>query len=127
MIEATALLPTLKQIFYQVKAHFQQWPDTGEEWRMPPQGYDGSQLLKDDCDGFCLACRSLLRQFEIPSRLVYCKVEGADHLVVEAQGWILDNLQTTVVANTLLTAQQYRWLRISGYHPGDPWREITGY
>lgn len=127
MAEETYLLETLKQVFHSVKSHFQQRPDQGEEWLMPPVNYDGRQLLRDDCDGFCLACRSLLRRLDIPSRLVYCQVAGADHLVVEANGWILDNLQRTVVPNTLLTAQQYRWMRISGFHPGDPWHEITGY
>lgn len=127
MQQDNLLIDTLNQVFHNVKNNFQQWPDKGEEWRMPPIGYDGRQLLRDDCDGFCLACRSLLRRLDIPSRLVYCKVAGADHLVVEAQGWILDNLQRSVVPNTLLTTQQYRWLRISGYEPGDPWREVTGY
>jgi hypothetical protein len=42
---------------------------------------------------------------------------------VEVDGWILDNRQRTVVANTLLS--HYRWLRISGYAAGDPWREIV--
>ena len=120
------LLPLLNDIFHQVKDHFLPWPDRGEEWRMPPPGYDGSQPLRDDCDGFCLACRSLLRRQRIRSRLVYCKVEGRDHLVVEVEGWIMDNLQDTVVANTLLSARDYRWLRISGFTPGEPWREITG-
>lgn len=120
------LLATLNGIFHQVKTHFQNQPDRGERWDMPPAGYDGNQPLRDDCDGFCLACRTLLRRCDIPSRLVYCKVDGTGHLVVEVNGWILDNLQQTVVANTLLSAQRYRWLRISGFNQGDPWREIRG-
>ncbi len=121
------LLDDLKHVFHRVKAHFRVSPDEGEHWRMPPPRYDGAQWLSDDCDGFCLACRSLLRQRAIPSRLVYCQVEQLDHLVVEVDGWILDNLQPTVVPNTLLTAQNYRWVRISGYEAGQPWREITGF
>lgn len=120
------LLAVLKQVFYRVKTNFRNWPDKGEHWQMPPQDYDGSQSLRDDCDGFCLACRTLLRQLQIPNRLVYCKVAGTGHLVVEVNGWILDSLQRTVVANTLLTTQQYQWLRISGFNRGDPWREING-
>lgn len=120
------LLADLNDVFHRVKATFRNRPDQGELWSMPPPGYDGSQVLRDDCDGFCLACRSLLRQRHIPSRLVYCTVEGSGHLVVEVNGWILDNLQKTVVANSLLTAQHYRWLRISGFNQGDPWREIKG-
>lgn len=120
------LLALLNGIFHRVKSNFLNQPDRGERWDMPPPGYNGKQLLRDDCDGFCLACRSLLRQLEIPSRLVYCSVDGTGHLVVEVNGWIMDNLQQTVVANTLLSAQRYRWLRISGFNQGDPWREIRG-
>ena len=97
--------------------------DRGESWDMPPPDYDGSSMLRDDCDGFCLACRKLLRRQGVPSRLVYCEIERRGHLVVEVDGWILDNLQRTVVPNTYL--RDYRWLRISGYEPGDPWREIV--
>lgn len=117
-------LQHLKSVYFQVKKHFREKPDRGEHWQMPPGNYNGSQIISDDCDGFCLACRALLRRRQIPSRLVYCEIEGTGHLVVEAQGWILDNRQRTVVANTLLSALNYRWLMISGFNPGDPWREI---
>lgn len=116
-------LPQLKAIFHQVKSRFLQRADEQEHWQMPPPDYDGSQPIRDDCDGFCLACRVLLRKQQIPNRLVYCEIDGKGHLVVEVDGWILDNLQRTVVANTLLS--HYRWLRISGYDPGDPWREVV--
>lgn len=119
------LLAELQAVFFQVRHHFRQQADRGEHWQMPPPHYDGTQILRDDCDGFCLAARTLLRARGIASRLVYCKVDGSGHLVVEVEGWILDSLQSTVVANTLLSAQRYRWLRISGYEPGDPWRQIV--
>lgn len=124
--DQTQLLALLNSVFHRVKSNFRNRPDRGERWDMPPRDYTGDQLLQDDCDGFCLACRSLLRRLEIPSRLVYCTVDGTGHLVVEVNGWIMDNLQQTVVANTLLSAQRYRWLRISGFNQGDPWREIRG-
>lgn len=112
----------LLAVHYQVLRNFRHWSDRGESWDMPPEGYDGSQMLTDDCDGFCLAVRMLLRKAKIPSRLVYCRVQDRGHLVVEVEGWILDNLQDTVVPNTAL--YEYQWLRISGFEPGDPWREI---
>lgn len=114
----------LQAIHSTVRRHFVQTDDRGERWDMPPPGYNGEQTLRDDCDGFCLACRTLLRQAGIDSRLVYCEIDDGGHLVVEVQGWILDLRQVTVVPNTLL--KDYRWRRISGYHPGDPWREIVG-
>lgn len=116
-------LPLLKVIFHTVKKHFIEHPDRAEHWQMPPENYDGKQTLKDDCDGFCLACRVLLRKRQIPNRLVYCEIDGSGHLVVEVNGWIFDNKQKTVVANRLLS--DYRWLRISGYGAGDTWREIV--
>lgn len=117
-----ALMTELQSVFHQVKKNFRATTEKQEQWRMPPGDYDGSQTLRDDCDGFCLACRVLLRQRQIPNRLVYCEVNGGGHLVVEVEGWILDNRQRRVVANTLLN--KYRWLRISGYQASDPWREI---
>ena len=120
----------LARTFNLVKNNFVFTEDYGlESWKMPPAEYNGRQLIRDDCDGFCLACRSLLRKANIPSRLVYCKVkEGSKtygHLVVEAQGWILDNLQPFVLPNTSIYLLDYHWLRISGYEPGDEWYEVV--
>jgi len=118
----------LDSIYRLVKKNFIYREDLGlEDWQMPPSEYNGKQLLVDDCDGFCLACRSLLRKENIPSRLVYCEIEQRNrwfgHLVVEVDGWILDLMQPQVVPNSSLYG--YRWHRISGYQPGDPWREIV--
>ena len=115
----------LDAIHRQVSKRFKFWRDRGEQWTMPPEDYDGSQTITDDCDGFCLACRVLLRKAGIPSRLVYCEHSRGGHLVVEVQGWILDNRENSVRANTSFT--DYRFLRISGYEPGDPWRLIEGF
>ena len=120
----TDLEAKLNSIHFTVSRRFIERHDNGEHWQMPPKNYDGSQLLRDDCDGFCLACRTLLRKIGIASRLVYCTVKSGGHLVVEVQGWILDNRQDHVVANTAL--KQYHWRRISGYEAGEPWREIVG-
>lgn len=120
-----SLRARINRVFHRVKNHFIEKSDRTEHWQMPPPGYTGEQWLRDDCDGFCLACRALLRQQGIPSRLVYCEINaGSGHLVVEVQGWILDNRQRTVVPNKLL--DNYRWRRISGFEAGDPWREIIG-
>ena len=113
----------LNEVFFQVKKHFREQEDKSEHWQMPPPDYYGDQRLRDDCDGFCLACRVLLRKLCIANRLVYCVVEGEGHLVIEVDGWILDIRQRAVVANTFL--KSYRWKRISGYQPRDPWKEIV--
>lgn len=125
---SSALEEKLSLVFRKVKRNFVFKEDAGlEQWDMPPARYDGRQLIRDDCDGFCLACRTLLRREHIPSRLVYCEVRQRNrlygHLVVEVQGWILDNRQDRVVPNTRL--HDYRWRFISGYEPGEAWREIV--
>ena len=125
---AAELKTSLVKIFRVVKNNFTFIEDRGlENWQMPPEGYNGMQRITDDCDGFCLACRSLLRDANIRNRLVYCEIKERGrtfgHLVVEVEGWILDNRQDTVVCNTHLYA--YTWLRISGYEPMDRWHAIT--
>lgn len=117
----------LVKTFRRVKNHFVFIEDLGvDNWKMPPDDYNGTQMLRDDCDGFCLACRSLLRSDNIPNRLVYCEImqrgRRFGHLVVEVEGWILDNRESTVVPNTLL--DDYTWLRISGYGAKQSWYEI---
>ena len=118
----------LLRIFRLVKNNFVFVKDRGREnWEMPPADYNGKQLIKDDCDGFCLACRSMLRDANIANRLVYCELEERGrtygHLVVEVEGWILDNRRNNVVPNSCI--YDYRWLRISGYEAGDNWRKIV--
>lgn len=119
------LVDTLEDIHRKVRDNFIEITEADEEWTMPPEDYDGSQTLTDDCDGFCLACRTLLRKADIPSRLVYCEIGKSGHLVVEVNGWILDNRQRVVMPNTLL--KDYVWLAISGYQAGDPWCRIVNY
>ena len=119
-----SLKTTLDTIHKSALRIFRHKDDQGEEWTMPPDDFDGSQPITDDCDGFCLAVRKLLRDHGIASRLVYCEIEQAGHLVVEVKGWILDNRQPVVISNTVLRAMQYQFKRISGFSPGDPWREI---
>lgn len=118
----------LTKIHNRVRRNFVFKRDVGlEEWTMPPENYNGLQTIRDDCDGFCLACRSLLRAEHIHSRLVYCEVTERGrrfgHLVVEVEGWILCNRQLQVIPNSEL--YDYRWLRISGFEPGDPWHAIV--
>ena len=76
----------------------------------------------DDCDGFTVMCRYALKRLGIRSRLVLCRVEnGGYHAVCEADGSVLDNRQVTVCSTQDLEIVGYRWDRMSGYEPGDPW------
>ncbi len=93
----------------------------------PNEAYDDIQTIREDCDGFCLAIRHLLRKLTIANRLVYCEIGGIGHLVVEVEGWILDNRHDFVLADTVLKALGYKFLRISGFKPSEPWRLLNEY
>ena len=78
--------------------------------------------FKDDCDGYALACRHQYRKVSIPNRLVFCQTEtGEYHLVLEVEGWILDNRRRWVIDRGHC---EYKWISISGYEKGDPWHEV---
>lgn len=94
------------------------WMDTAELQEALKRG-----RLVGDCDDFALACRHLLWKEGIPNRLVLCEVPGqGGHLVVEVEGYILDNNYNRVMRRQDLN---YKWIKISGYNVGDPWQEIT--
>lgn len=82
----------------------------------------GRGEFKDDCDSFALAARYQCRKVGIPSRLVFCRTErGGGHLVLEVDGYILDNRTPWVLPRD---AVAYEWISISGYNKGDPWHQI---
>lgn len=92
-----------------------------ERWSMP----EDVDRVVGDCEDFALACRSLLVEESLPSRLVYCKTElGEGHLVVECEGWVLDNRMKKVVTQQYLTKKGYKFLAISGYNSGDKWYKL---
>lgn len=80
------------------------------------------RTFKDDCDGYALACRYQCRKVAISNRLVFCQTEThAYHLVLEVEGWILDNRYKHVIARDDVP---YNWISMSGFERGDPWHEI---
>ena len=97
-----------------------------EKWIMPDDVYNGSQKITGDCDDFSLACRKLMREAGIRTRLVYCTDEtGEGHLVLEASGYILDNRQSKLVSNKTLIKRGYQFIAISGYESGDKWFKLA--
>ena len=90
-----------------------------EKWTIPTD----VDNLTSDCEEHAIACRMILKDLGIDSRLVYCKDEtGAGHLVLEVEGWILDNRQTRVVPRDKLERKGYEFISISGFNSGDDWR-----
>jgi len=123
------LTPALRDVHELVPNNFKYKTDKSqynklEHWVEPDPSYNGTTPLVGDCEDFALACRKLLRDRGIESVLIYCRDEtGAGHLVLESNGFVLDNRQRSVVSVTWLLGR-YTFLAVSGKNPGDPWREV---
>lgn len=93
-----------------------------EHWQFPTDITD----IKDDCDGFAIACRIKLREQGLDTRLVVCKCENDEmHLVCATGNYILDNRQAFVKTKRDLERIGYRFLFVSGLEPGDPWHKLN--
>lgn len=92
-----------------------------EDWRFPVD----VDNVTDDCDGFAIACRLLVREAGLDSRLVVCECEtGEMHLVCAVGNYILDNRHTKVKTKESLERLGYTFLYVSGLQPGDSWRKL---
>lgn len=92
-----------------------------EDWRFPT---DVDRVV-DDCDGFAIACRLLVREAGLDSRLVLCYTEtGEGHLVCAVGNYILDNRYRAIMTKEQLTQQGYIFKYVSGLNPGDAWKEL---
>jgi predicted transglutaminase-like cysteine proteinase len=116
----TTLTGTLRRVQrgFEYKTDIRQY-GVIEKWTIPTD----VDNLTSDCEEHAIACRMILKDLGIDSRLVYCKDEtGAGHLVLEVEGWILDNRQTRVVSRDKLERKGYEFISISGFNSGDDWR-----
>ena len=78
--------------------------------------------LEGDCEDHALWIRQELKKLSIDSDLVLCRTEtGGGHLVVHANGWILDNRYTWVMDRAEL---DYTWIKLG--RPDGTWLEIEG-
>jgi len=92
-----------------------------EDWRFP----DNVDRVTDDCDGFAIACRVLLREEGLDTRLVVCYTETNEgHLVCATGNLILDNRQRKVTTKEALEKSGYNFKFVSGLDPGDEWKEL---
>lgn len=125
-----AELVVVKGVFNTVLGMFDYQTDEtiwGKEEHWEDPAYIASQIttgkIAGDCDNFALACRFLLYKYEIHNRIAFCMTETNEgHLVCEAGGFVLDNRQTEVIPWDKLP---YKWIKISGYKVGEPWKNIT--
>ena len=97
-----------------------------EKWSIPPE-FRERMVFKGDCDDFAMMCRQLVRKAGINnSRLLACNTEDDEgHLVLEVEGYILDNRSRKLETKDTLTKKGYKWLGISGYNPGDTWTGVN--
>jgi predicted transglutaminase-like cysteine proteinase len=97
-----------------------------EKWSVPPEFLD-RMIFKGDCDDFAMMCRKLCREAGIDnSRLLFCHTEdGEGHLVLEVEGYVLDNRSRKLETKDTLSDNDYKWIAISGYNPGDQWTGVN--
>lgn len=126
-VKASDLQPILDDVLHKFdytsdieeRGVFEHWVDLDELAGLDDMGRGE---FDDDCDGCALACRFRCRELGYESRLVFCRTEtGEGHLVLEVDGWILDNRSKWVRKRDDVP---YDWISISGYEKGDPWHLI---
>ena len=122
------LLDTLKDVLEAAHQRFFYVQDKdlwgrADHWETDEQIPDTGQLV-GDCDCFAIACRKALKAKGMQSRLIFCGVNNpaGDHLILECQGYLLDNRKLHV---TNWQDSDYTLLRISGFNPGDAWHKIA--
>jgi|LWDU01.1.fsa_nt_gi predicted transglutaminase-like cysteine proteinase len=113
---------TAEEIHAHILRGFTYVPDFGEEWTMPTGG-----PVSGDCDDFALACRGMLRDNGIASRLMVVKTGGGGHhLIVLTDAFrVLDNRADHVYTWHQGPSRKYQALMVSGFEAGDPWHEVT--
>lgn len=120
---------TLRSVFQELRSSHEYATDR-QVWGLPDHWESPDQInLKairlEDCDGFALAVRKRLRELDIPNRLVLCEVPNQGyHLVCEVKGYIFDNRYLRLRSRDKMN---YKWLAISGYEAGEPWRALEDY
>lgn len=82
-----------------------------------------------DCEDFALAVRHVCREAEVKTRLLFCTLDGAGHIVLEHKGYISDCGLMAVHSHDELedhpgTFGLYRWISLSGFEPGDGWKKV---
>lgn len=87
--------------------------------------------INDDCDGFAAMCVIACRKMRMPARFMVVATEKCppeylyDHCVAESIGNIFDNRYPAgLETRTGLEATGYRFVEMSGFHPGDDWTTI---
>jgi len=94
-----------------------------EHWGYP---VDVDNLV-DDCDGFAIACRMLIRKMDpdLETRLIACQTEtGEWHAVCAVGNYILENRYFRVMLKEELLTEGYIFHYASGLNPGDPWLKL---
>lgn len=77
-----------------------------------------------DCEDFAQAVRKELAELGEKSRLATCGVNSdtMNHAVCVYDDYVIDNIHHWPMRKSELAT--YKFISISGFEPGDPWREI---
>lgn len=94
------------------------WSDKNEIRSVAHAGF-----LPEGCEDFAIACRHRCDELNLHTRLGICLTEiGEGHLVLECEGWILDNRKEWVMRRENVP---YHWISFSGYKRGGAWCEMN--
>jgi len=90
-------------------------------WARPIESMNRKGKITGDCEEFALAAQALCKARGIEnSRIVFCLTErGIAHIVLEVEGWIIDNRVPVVERGYL----NYTWLGILDYD--GKWKRIS--
>lgn len=121
----------LQDVLDRVHRKFKYYSDlerfgVNEYWALPYESNSGGRIV-GDCDDFALYIREELALKGVRSRLVVVMLERStsrsfQHMVVEADGYIIDNRYPYVMTTGELE-REYEWLAVSDYDLSLPWRE----
>lgn len=90
-------------------------------WASPSESIDTNGDISGDCEDFAIVAQQRCKEAGITnSRLVLCRTKyGGVHVVLEVEGFILDNRRDSVVAREYL---DYKWVKLQDYD--GKWRAI---
>lgn len=120
-------LERINGLFHRLKTGFHYRDEPKEVWLWPDEDFVAGDTFYGDCDDFCTHARFCLDKLGIPNRMLIVKQKktGFMHGVVEAQGYVLDSNNKSLIS--LSDAVKYLdLLQSSGFKRGEPWKRILG-
>lgn len=130
-------MKSISDVLRHVHQHFVYSTDksrTGrdESWGALPADIPEGFVLRDDCEGFAMFCRSLILKHlpDVKTYLVICKIKSEGHCILRAvepdgKEYYLDNRYKSLKTLDQLVRDGYEFMLMSGDQPGDRYAWVT--